>query len=108
MYQFCEKPNLIPFKEYADKFDTIDSKTMSIVVPRDAFSRSLIDLLSKGFRVSSMELQNYSCNVYLNEFNTLFEQGVLEDYESSNYWLTNPDDYDNGLGICFEGKDYIL
>lgn len=108
MYQFCEKPNLIPFKEYADKFDTIDSKTMSIVVPRDAFSRSLIDLLSKGFRVSSMELQNYSCNVYLNEFNTLFEQGVLEDYDSGNYCLTNPDYYDNGLGICFEGKDYIL
>jgi CRISPR-associated endonuclease/helicase Cas3 len=46
--------------------------------------------------------------VYSYEFNVLREQGVLDDYGTGIWCLTNLDYYDAETGIQFEGKDYFI
>ena len=101
---------MLQFKTYGEQFQLIDSKTVSIVVPTDEVSRSWVSQLS--FAKSSLgiarRLQPYALSVYSYEFNVLREQGVLDDYGTGIWCLTNLDYYDAETGIQFEGKDYFI
>lgn len=39
MHRYCSDIHNIPFKKYADEFELIDSKTVSIVTAQDERSR---------------------------------------------------------------------
>ncbi|MCC8106010.1 MAG: CRISPR-associated helicase/endonuclease Cas3, partial [Clostridiales bacterium] len=64
MHNRCALLESIPFKSYAEDFEMIDTKTVSLVVERDEKSRKLINAMHFGSKVSVRELQNYTCTLY--------------------------------------------
>lgn len=108
MHKMCSKIRRLPFKEYAEKFELIDSKIVSVVVVRDEKSRELAEHLRYTKSVNTRMLQNYVCTVYQKELENLIKQHVVEDYGTGVYCLTNLDYYDEQIGILFEARDYFL
>lgn len=108
MHEICTNIKRLPFKEYAEKFELIDSKTVSVVVVRDEKSRELAEHLRYTKSVNTRMLQNYVCTVYQKELENLIKQHVVEDYGTGVYCLTNLDYYDEQIGILFEARDYFL
>ena len=105
----CKKINLIPFRTYSEDFKIIDdTKMVSVAVCRDAFSEGLLENLKRTGLIHTRSIQKYCCSVYLNEFNELLSQHVLEDYGSGVYFLTNPDYYSPETGLTLEGKDLFI
>lgn len=103
----CKKFNQIPFRTYADNFRIIDSKAVSIVVPQGECENIRRTAEETGF-VNSRKVQKYCCSVYENEFEELLKQGVLADYDTGIYFLTNLDYYDDNIGIITQGKDIFI
>lgn len=108
MHEICTNIKRLPFKEYAEKFELIDSKTVSVVVVRDEKSRELAEHLRYTKSVNTRMLQNYVCTIYQKELEDLIKQHVVEDYGTGVYCLTNLDYYDEQIGILFEARDYFL
>lgn len=104
----CSAIDSIPFKEYGDSFEIVDSKTVSVVAVRDERSRDLMEQVRYTGIGMTRKLQKYTFSVYQYEFDELFRQHVLEDYGSGIWFLTNPDYYDEKLGVLFEAKDYFI
>lgn len=102
MHQYCKDLTLLPFKKYTDDFEFIEKRTVSIIVERDEISRKLIETLKGAGRGNERKLQNYACTVRQKEFDILLKQGVIDDFNSGIYCLTNPDYYDKDTGIRFE------
>lgn len=108
MHEICTNIKRLPFKEYAEKFELIDSKTVSVVVVRDEKSRELAEHLRYTKSVNTRMLQNYVCTIYQKELEDLIKQHAVEDYGTGVYCLTNLDYYDEQIGILFEARDYFL
>ncbi len=108
MHTRCDALESIPFKTYAEDFELIDTRTVSLMVERDEKSRKLVEAMRFGSRVSVRELQNYTCTLYQRELDDLIHQHVADDFGTGVYCLINPDYYDEELGVLFEAKDYIL
>lgn len=104
----CTNIKSIPFQEYANKFEIIDSKTVSVVVARDEVSKKIIEKLQFAELKDMRKLQQYSCSVYQNELENLISQNVIDDFGTGIWCLTNKDYYDENIGITFEAKDYFL
>lgn len=98
----------IPFKSYAEKFEIIDTRTFSLVVPEDTYSQNLVEQLRYTKAGNIRKLQKYCCTVQRWELEDLIRQHVVEDFGTGVYCLTNADYYDRELGITFEAKDYFL
>lgn len=104
----CKDIASIPFEDYSNKFELIDSKTISVIVPRDEFSYKLIEKIKYTHIADTKRLQKYASTVYRYEFEDLLKQHVLDDYGSGVFCLKNLDYYDDETGLQFEGKDYII
>ena len=104
----CSAIDSIPFKEYGDSFEIVDSKTVSVVAVRDEKSRDLMEQVRYTGTGMTRKLQKYTFSVYQYEFDELFRQHVLEDYGSGIWFLMNPDYYDEKLGVLFDAKDYFI
>lgn len=104
----CSKATHIPFNSYAKQFEIIESNTISIAVVRDDVSKKLYSNLEKTGQIDTRAAQVYTCSVYEKEFTELQKLGVVNDYGSGVYWLTNLDYYDENTGIKFEGQDIFL
>ena len=98
----------IPFKSYAEKFEIIDSRTFSLVVPQDEYSRNLVEALRYTKAGNIRKFQKYCCTIQRWELEDLIRQHAVEDFGTGIYCLTNTDYYDRELGITFEAKDYFL
>lgn len=108
MHQMCADIASIPFKQYAEKFEMIDSRTASLVVPRDEQSQKLVEQLKYTKAGNARQLQNYTCSLKKRELEDLILQHAADDYGTGIFCLTNPDYYDENTGISFEAKDYFL
>lgn len=108
MHQACSDLASIPFKEYADKFELIDSRQVSLVVPRDDKSKKLVETMKYTKMGNARKLQNYTCSVQQKELEDLIRQHVAEDFGTGIYCLTNMDYYDKYTGVLFEASDYFL
>ena len=108
MHQQCLEIDSIPFKSYAEKFSLIDSETVSLVVPRDARSEKLVELLKFTHSGNSRALQSYTCTLYQRELEDLIRQHAADDYGTGIFCLTNSDYYDENTGILFEAPDYFI
>lgn len=104
----CTDIRSIPFKEYADSFEIIDSKTVPVVVERNEESREIIKGLKYAELDNIRKLQQYSCTVYQKELDDLITQKVIDDFGTGIWCLTNKDYYDENIGITFQAKDYFL
>lgn len=104
----CSEIDSIPFKEYADEFEFVDSKTVSVAVVQDEKSQKLMEEIQYGGRGKARELQMYTFSVYPYEFEDLLRQHVVADFGSGIWFLTNSDYYNKEVGVLFEAKDYIV
>lgn len=105
----CKNINMIPFRTYSEDFRLIDDrKTVSLAVCRDEYSQDLYNTLCVTGYINIRKISKYCCTVYLNEFELLQEQGVVDDHDSGVFFLTEPSYYDCNLGIRFEGTDFII
>lgn len=106
----CSNLTSIPFCKYAEKFEMIDSKTIAIVVPRDDISQKMVESLrfAGGGINLGRKLQKYTCSVYQNELDDLIGQHVVDHFGTGIWCLTNPDYYDEEIGILFDAKDYFI
>ncbi len=106
----CSDISSIPFSEYAAGFELIDSKTVSLVVPRDEASRKLVEALKVSGAGVTMgrKLQKYACSVYQKELDDLARQHAADHFGTGIWCLTNLDYYDEEVGILFEGRDYYI
>lgn len=98
----------IPFKSYAEKFEIIESRTFSLVVPEDEHSRKMVETLRYTKAGNIRKLQKYCCSIQRWELEDLIRQHAVEDFGTGIYCLINTDYYDKELGITFEAKDYFL
>lgn len=108
MHRECSDIKSIPFKMYANKFELIDSRTVSLVVPRDEQSEKLIEQMKYTKIGNARKLQNYTCSLRQKELEDLIRQHAADDYGTGIYCLTNADYYDENKGILFEAPDYFL
>lgn len=108
--QNCRDISGIPFRKYAQDFELIDSKTVSLVVPRDKQSQEMVDSLkyTGGSIGIARRLQKYTCSIYQEELDDLIRQHAVDDYGTGIWCLTNQDYYDENTGISFEAKDYFI
>lgn len=108
MHQVCSDIGSIPFKQYAERFELIDSRTVSLVVARDEQSEHLIETLRYTKIGNVRQLQNYTCSVRLRELEDLLFQHAADDFGTGIFCLTNQDYYDEHVGVMFEARDYFL
>ncbi|MBO6134760.1 MAG: CRISPR-associated helicase Cas3' [Lachnospiraceae bacterium] len=112
MREFCKnnKMNPVPFRSYSDSFKMINNSQISIVVPVDDMSMNLINEIRDGNNNIDIyrNLYNYSISLYINEFEELIKQKVIEDIGNGMYYLKNLAYYDNEIGLRFQGIDYFI
>ncbi len=108
MHQNCLDLYSIPFRSYAERFELIDSRTVSLVVPQDEESKELVEELKAGRAGNIRRLQGYLCTVKQKELEDLIRQRAVRDYGTGIYCLENMDYYDRETGITFEPKDYFV
>lgn len=106
--QECSHIQSVPFQSYAEKFEIIDSKILSLVVSQDEKSAELVEKLRYAGTGVERELQPYSCSLYRWELDELIRQHAASDFGTGIYCLTNPDYYDKDTGILFEATDYLV
>lgn len=82
MHQFCKSFKSIPFREYSQRFELIDSKTVSVVVTRDEKSGAMIEHLREYGYGNQRILQKYAFSIYQYEFDDLYRQNIIDDYDS--------------------------
>ena len=102
------QPNQIPFRSYANSFAYIRSDTTSIVIndESDEVCQSLIAQLKGGHTGVRRSLQKYSVTVYLNEFGSLLQEGVLDDFGTGIYVLLDSRHYDAEIGLQIEMQPF--
>lgn len=108
MHKVCNDIRSIPFKDYSEKFELIESRTLSLVVERDDRSRAMIEALKYAKTGNARKLQNYVCSIYQKELDDLISQHVVDDFGTGIFCLINSDYYDENTGILFEPKDYYI
>lgn len=108
MHKECADIASIPFREYAEKFELIDSRQISLVVPRNEQSEKLVEMIKYTKAGNIRKLQNYTCSVRQKELEDLIRQHAVDDYGTGIYCLTNMDYYDEYTGVLFEASDYFL
>lgn len=106
--RMCNHPSNIPFRTYAENFNLIDSETIAIVIDRDEESHKLIEEMRYGSINAKRKLQKYTATVYIWEFEQLYKNGVIDDYGTGVFCLTNMDYYTLDTGLQIENeKNYI-
>lgn len=108
MHQECSDIMSIPFKKYAEKFELIDSRMVSLVVPRDIQSKKMVEAIRYTKTGNTRKLQNHTCSLQKKELEDLIRQHAADDYGTGIYCLTNADYYDEDRGVLFEASDYFL
>jgi CRISPR-associated helicase Cas3/CRISPR-associated endonuclease Cas3-HD len=93
-----------PFREIARKYQLIDSKMISIVIPYDDTCREVLEDATKtAFRMEHLRrLQRYMVSIYRQEFQTLQARGAVQEPKEGVFVL-NPlnlhDFYNSKLGL---------
>lgn len=94
------------FRTYSNEFKMIDTKTLAVIIQRDEFSAKKINELKFGSKAALKALRRYSATLYMYEFEKLLEMGVVDDFGTGEYVLTNSDYYDPKIGLKFGNIDY--
>lgn len=102
IYKPGMKPNAIPFRDYAEGFNMIDSDTINVIIPNEE-NRELIDSLKFSAK-ALRKLSRYSAALHYNEFRDLLERGIIEPVGAA-FVLACPEFYSSETGL---DPDYEL
>lgn len=100
-------PDGFDFRTAAEKFRLIDNNTVAVIIPRDEEARDLVKRLTFVQHPIGIlrKLQNYTVNIYENEFNSLNALGVIEMAADTYAVLKDMSYYDNRTGILLPATD---
>ncbi len=90
------RPNSIPFRDYADSFNMIDSDTINVIIP-DEKNRELVDSLKYSAK-ALRKLSRHSAALHYNEFRSLLERGIIEPVGAA-FVLACPEFYSSETGL---------
>ncbi len=96
IYKPGMRPNAIPFRDYADSFNLIDSDTINVIIP-DEENRELVESLKYSAK-PLQKLSRYSAALHYNEFRDLLERGIIEPVGAA-FVLACPDHYSSETGL---------
>ncbi len=96
IYKPGMKPNTIPFRDYADSFNMIDSDTINVIIP-DEDNRELVESLKYSAK-ALRKLSRCSAALRYNEFRDLLERGIIEPVGAA-YVLACPEFYSSETGL---------
>lgn len=96
IYKPGMRPNSIPFRDYADSFNMIDSDTINVIIPNEE-NRELVDSLNYSAK-PLRKLSRYSATLHYNEFRSLLERGIIESVGSA-YVLACAEFYSSETGL---------
>lgn len=94
-------PDGFDFRTAAERFKLIDNQMVAVIIPRDDEVRDLVKRLPLVQHPTEIlrKLQNYTVNIYENEFNSLNTLGVIEMVADTYPVLKDMSYYDNQTGI---------
>lgn len=96
IYSSSMKPDSIPFRDYAESFNMIDSDAVNVIIPNSE-NQALIDSLKYGSS-ALRKLARYSASLHYGEFKQLLEVGVIK-REGFAYVLDIPEYYSSETGL---------
>ena len=95
--------DFFPFRTVSERFQLIDSPTVTVYVPRDG-GAELVDRLRGGDHSRDLyrRLGQYSVSVYERHLQALDQAGVLERLEDGNWLLSDLSLYSKETGLSLE------
>lgn len=96
IYRNGMKPDSIPFRDYADSFNMIDSDTINVIIPNSE-NQALIESLKYGSS-ALRKLARYSASLHYGEFGQLLETGIVSQIGFA-YVLDVPEYYSSETGL---------
>lgn len=96
IYRDGMKPTGIPFRDYAESFNMIDSDTINVIIPSEE-NRELVDSLQYS-SAALRKLARFSASLHYGEFRGLLESGVVRQAGYA-YVLDIPEYYSSETGL---------
>lgn len=90
-----------PFAKIAEEFRLIDNATRAIIIPKTDEARALVERLraDKKSRNLLRSIQQYTVNVYEQNYEALYGTGSIEPLDSELAILVDLDKYDDNIGL---------
>jgi CRISPR-associated endonuclease/helicase Cas3 len=100
-------PDGFDFHTAAEKFKLIDNNTVAVIIPRGDEAQDLVKRLPFVQHPTGTlrKLQNYTINIYENEFNSLNALGIIEMAADTYPVLKDMSYYDDQTGILLPASD---
>ncbi len=96
IYKPGMKTNSIPFRDYADSFNMIDSDTINVIISNEE-NRELIESLKYSAK-ALRKLSRCSAVLHYNEFRSLLEREIIK-HVGTAYVLDFPEYYSSETGL---------
>lgn len=96
IYKDGMKPQSIPFRDYSESFNFIDSDSINIIIPCEE-NRELLES-AQFSRAALRKLAPYCASVHYYEFNELIDKGIVSPCGNA-YKLEIPEYYDKDTGL---------
>jgi CRISPR-associated endonuclease/helicase Cas3 len=95
------------FKTGAEKFKLIGNSTVAVIIPFNQEALGLVDQLKYVQSPTSIlrQLQNYTVNIYENEFQALNAKGLIAMVVENYAVLKELSNYDDHTGIHLPARD---
>lgn len=98
----------IPFRTYARNFEFINEETIGIVINNCDKSEELVQRLKNKDYTAKRELQRYTVSLRRYEFEQALKLGIIDDFGTGVFMLTNNDYYSNETGLDMEMYNDII
>ncbi len=96
----------IPFRRYAESFSFINNDTIGVVIDNCKKTAELIERLKMKDYSVKRKLQKYTVALRLHsEFEQAFKLGIIDDFDTGVFVLTNPDYYNRETGLRIDMYD---
>ncbi len=96
-----EKGMSFPFEKIASEFKLIDNSTFSIIIPYGNKAMELVQRLRRGERSRTLlrQIQQYTVNVYKNNYDALYGAGSIEPLDAEIAVLLDMKKYNPKTGL---------
>ena len=106
--QNCNGIDNIPFRTYAESFKMIKEESVGIVIGGQGEADELIKRLKNGDRSVKRKLQKYTVSLKMREFSEAVSRGVINDFGTGVFILTEMRCYDTNTGLDIGHNDDIV
>ncbi len=98
----------IPFRTYAESFKMIKEESVGIVIGGQGEADELIERLKNGDHSVKRKLQKYTVSLKMREFSEAVSRGVINDFGTGVFILTELRCYDTNTGLDIGHNDDIV